>query len=101
MEYSKINHQGAVTARATGHALANNVVKEFAQAMEELVAELTEKHLKQIEALIKANNEAMAKLTSALLQRKAPLASPTVTASATQNPSAAASEKMNCWKKKC
>ncbi len=100
-KYSKINCQDAVTARATGHALANNVVKEFAQAMEELVAELTEKHSKQIEALIKANNEAMAKLTADLLQSKAPSAAPAAPASATQNPSAAASEKMNCWKKKC
>jgi hypothetical protein len=33
--------------------------------------ELTEKHLKQIEALIKANNQAMAKLTAALLDNKA------------------------------
>jgi hypothetical protein len=66
-EYSKINCQDAVTARAAGHALANNVVKEFTQAMEELVAELTEKHSNQIEALIKANNKVMAKLTSALL----------------------------------
>ncbi len=38
-EYSKINCQDAVTARATGHALVNNVVEEFAQATEELVAE--------------------------------------------------------------
>jgi hypothetical protein len=57
MEYSKINCQDAVTTRATGHALANNVVKEFAQATEGLVAELTEKHSKQIEVLIKANNK--------------------------------------------
>jgi hypothetical protein len=37
-EYSKLNYQDAVTVRATGHASAN-VIKEFAQAMEELVAE--------------------------------------------------------------
>jgi hypothetical protein len=93
--------QDAVTARATGHALANNVVEEFAQAMEELIAEIMEKHSKQIEALIKANNEAMAKLTSALLQSKAPSAAPAAPASATQNPSAAASKKMKHWKEKC
>jgi hypothetical protein len=75
-KYSKINCQYAVTARATGHASANNAVEEFAQATEELVAELTEKHSKQIEALIKANNKAMAKLTAALLQSKAPSAAP-------------------------
>ncbi len=100
-EYSKIDCQDAVTARATGHALANNVVKEFVQATEELVAELTEKHLKQNEGLIKASNEAMAKLTSALLQSKAPLAAPTPPASATQNSSAAASKKLKHWKEKC
>ena len=99
--YSKINCQDAVTARATGQALANNVVKEFLQATEELVAELTEKHSKQIEALIKANNKAMAKLTAALLQSKAPSAAPAVPASATQNPSAAASKKLKRWKEKC
>jgi hypothetical protein len=79
----------------------NNVVKEFVQATEGLVAELTEKHSKQIEALIKANNKVMAKLTSALFQSKAPSAAPAAPASATQNPSAAASKKLNCWKEKC
>jgi hypothetical protein len=53
-EYSKLNCQDAVTARATGYALAN-VVEEFAQATDELVAELTKKHLMQIEALVKSN----------------------------------------------
>ncbi len=100
-EYSKISCQDAETARATGHALANDVVEGFVQAREELVAELTEKHSKQIEVLIKANNKAMAKLTSALLQSKAPLAAPAAPASATQNPSAAASEKLKRWKEKC
>jgi hypothetical protein len=69
--------------------------------MEELVAELMEKHSKQIAALIKANNKAMAKLTAALLQSKAPLAVPTAPASATQNPSALASKKLKRWKEKC
>jgi hypothetical protein len=101
MEYSKINHQDAVTARAIGHASANNVVKEFVQATEELVAELTDNHPKQIEALIKANNEAMTKLTAALIQSKVPSAAPAAPASATQNPSAAASKKLKRWKEKC
>ncbi len=99
--YSKINCQDAVTARATGQALANNVVKEFLQATEELVAELTEKNSKQVEVLIKADNEAMAKLTSALLQSKAQSAAPAGPASATQNPSLAASKKLKRWKEKC
>jgi hypothetical protein len=48
-EYSKLNRQDSTTARATGHATVNNVVEEMAQATEELVAELTEKHTKQID----------------------------------------------------
>ncbi len=35
-EYSKLNRQDSTTARATGHALANNIVEEMAQATEEL-----------------------------------------------------------------
>ena len=58
-EYSKFNHQDATTARATGHASVNNIAEEMAQGMEELVVELMEKHSKQIEPIIKANNEAM------------------------------------------
>jgi hypothetical protein len=45
-KYSKINCQDAATARAKGHTLVNNVVKEFAQAAEEVVAEITGKHSK-------------------------------------------------------
>ena len=42
----------------------------MAQATEELVAELTERHTKQVEALIKANNDAMEKLTAAIIANK-------------------------------
>lgn len=38
-------------------------MEEKAQATDELIAELTEHHSKQVEALIKANSEAMEKLT--------------------------------------
>jgi hypothetical protein len=71
------------------------------QAAEELVAELMEKHSKQIEALIKANNKVIAKLAAACLQSKAPSAAPATPASVTQNPSAAASEKLKHWKERC
>jgi len=72
-EYSKFNRQDATTARATGHASASNMVEEMAQATEELVAELTERHTKQVEALIKTNSEAIEKLTAAILSNnKAP-----------------------------
>ena len=67
-EYAKLNKQ-ETSARATGHASAN-FVQELAQATEELVAELTEKQSKQIETLIKSNNDAMEKLTAALLANK-------------------------------
>jgi hypothetical protein len=69
-EYSKLNRQDSTTARATGHGLANNIVEEMAQATEELVAELTEKHSKQIAALIKSNSDAMDKLTTAIMANK-------------------------------
>jgi len=71
MEFSKLNRQEATSARANGHASVN-AVEEFAQATEELVAELTEKHSKQIEALVKSNNDAIAKLTAALLSLQTP-----------------------------
>ena len=66
MEFSKLNRQDSTTARATGHASANNIMEEMAQATEELIAELTEKQSRQVETLIKANNEAIEKLTAAI-----------------------------------
>jgi hypothetical protein len=65
-EFSKLNRQDSTTAQATGHALANNIMEEMAQATEELIAELTEKQSRQVETLIKANNEAIEKLTAAI-----------------------------------
>jgi hypothetical protein len=41
-------------------------MEEMAQATEELIAELTEKQSRQVETLIKANNEAIEKLTAAI-----------------------------------
>jgi hypothetical protein len=79
-EYSKLNHQDATTARATGHASANNMVEEMTQATEELVTELTKCHTKQIETLIKSNNEAMEKLTAAILANKPASASDSLAA---------------------
>jgi hypothetical protein len=79
-EFSKLHRQDSTTARASGHASVNNVVEDMAQATEELVAELTERHSKQVEALIKANSEAMEKLTSAILANK-----PTATGTTAHN----------------
>jgi hypothetical protein len=97
-EYSKLNQQDATTARATGHAsVVYNVVEEMAQATEELAAELTERHSKQVEALIKANSKAMEKLTAAILANK-----PTATATAAGNASgkAVAAAKAAKWAEK-
>ena len=71
-EFSRLNRQDATSARTAGHASANNIVEEMANATEDLVAELTEKHAKQVEALIKANNDAMEKLTAAILSANKP-----------------------------
>jgi hypothetical protein len=56
-EYSKANCQDTVSARATGHASANNVMEDYAAATEELVKNLTKCHSKQLEALIATNND--------------------------------------------
>ena len=70
-EFSRLNRQDATSARTAGHASAN-MMEEMANATEELVAELTEKHAKQVEALIKANNDAMEKLTAVILSANKP-----------------------------
>jgi hypothetical protein len=74
-EYAKAHCQDIVSARATGHASAHNVMEEYAAATEELVENLTERHTKQLEALIKANNDNMAKLMEVLGKAK-PMATP-------------------------
>ena len=90
-EFSKLNRQDATTARATGHASANNVVEQMAKATEELVAKLTERHSKQVESIIKSNSEAMEKLTAAILANKP--ATTTVTASKSAKAAAWAEKK--------
>jgi len=68
-----------------------------AQATEELVAELTEKHAKQIEALIKANNEAMQQLTAAIISNKGGLTpTPVIKVSTGEQ-----SKKAQRWAEKC
>ncbi len=97
-KYSKLNPQDTVSARATRHASANTV-EEFAQAMEELITELTEQHAKQIEALIKANSKTMAKLTAAVNENKTPAAATPV--AAIRPPTAVQSTKTQRRAKKC
>ena len=97
-EFSKLHRQDSTTARASGHASVNNVVEEMAQATEELVAELTERHSKQVEALIKANSEAMEKLTLAILANKPTATGTTAPNSATNT--AAKAAKAAAWAEK-
>ena len=52
-EYSRAHKQDSSSARATGFASAHNVVEELAEATEEIIANLTEKHAQRIEALVK------------------------------------------------
>ncbi len=93
-EFSKPNQQDATTARATGHASVNNVVEEMAQATEELLAELTKWHTKQVESLIKSNSKALEKLTATILAQK-----PAVTGTAAGKPTSKAA-KVAAWTEK-
>jgi hypothetical protein len=70
MKYAKAHCQDGISARAKGYASAHNVMEEYAAATEELVENLTERHTKQLEALIKANNDNMAKLMDMLSKAK-------------------------------
>jgi hypothetical protein len=67
-------------------------VEEMAQATKELVAELTEKHSKQIEAFINTNSKAMEKLTMAILANK-----PTSTGVTSNNSNATAAGGKPKW----
>ena len=59
-EYAKENKQNKQTAKK----MKANAIEEQAEATEELIANLTEAHTRQIEALIKANTEAMKEMMS-------------------------------------
>ena len=98
-EFAKVHRQDGTSARATGHASAHNVMEEYAAATEELVENLTERHTKQLEALIKANNDNMAKLME-LLGKAAPTAAATVATSAKSKTERDA-EKHKSWIEKC
>ncbi len=99
MEYTKAHRQDGVSARAIGYTSAHNVMEEYAAATEELVENLTEQHTKQLEALIKANNDNMAKLMDVLSEAK-PTATP---AAATLGKTKAKcnAEKHKAWVEKC
>jgi hypothetical protein len=59
-EYAKENKQNKQTAKQ----MKANAIEEQAEATEELIANLTEAHTRQIESLIKANTEAMKEMMS-------------------------------------
>jgi hypothetical protein len=59
-EYAKENKQNKQTAKQ----LKANAIEEQAEATEELIANLTEAHTRQIESLIKANTEVMKEMMS-------------------------------------
>ncbi len=84
--------------RAIGHASANSVAEEYAKATEELVAELTEKHAKQIEELSKA----MMQLTAAVNSRSNAVPTTSATTPAINTGKTAAQlTKAQKWAEKC
>ena len=85
-----------MSAWAAGYGSANNIVNKLADATEEIIANLTDKHAQQIEALVKSNNDILAKLTAALANNAPPPApAPAAASAATQL------EKRKKWIEKC
>jgi hypothetical protein len=100
-EYAKAHRQDTVSARATGHASAHNVMEEYADTTEELVENLTKRHTKQLEALIKANNDNMAKLME-VLSKALPVAAAALAATPAANSKIErAAAKHKAWIEKC
>ncbi len=71
-EYSRAHRQDTTPAWAAGYGSANNIVEELADTTEEIITNLTDKHAQQIEALVKLNNDILAKLTAALANNASP-----------------------------
>ena len=65
-EHAKENKQNKLTAKN----FKANMIEEQAEATEELIAALTEKHTQQIENLIKSNTEAMKQMISLIKNNK-------------------------------
>lgn len=72
-EYAKENKQNKQTAKQ----MKANAIEEQAEATEELIANLTEAHTRQIESLIKANTEAMKEMMSLVKDRTITPTNPT------------------------
>ena len=65
-EHAKENKQNKLTAKN----FKANMIEEQAEATEELIAALTEKHTQQIESLIKSNTEVMKQMMSLIKNDK-------------------------------
>jgi hypothetical protein len=102
-KFAKTHHQEAVTAKATGHASANNMMEEYAAATEELIENLTEKHDKQIKALIKSNTDTMTKLLASMKSTSPVPAGllATMAVAATSNKMTYQVAKHKVWVEKC
>ena len=66
-EHAKENKQNKLTAK---NFKANMMIEEQAEATEELIVALTDKHTQQIENLIKSNTEAMKQMMSLIKNDK-------------------------------
>jgi hypothetical protein len=73
VEYAKENKQNKQTAKQ----MKANAIEEQAEATEELIANLTEAHTRQIESLIKANTEAMKEMMSLVKEKTIAATNPT------------------------
>jgi len=65
-EYAKENKQNKLTAKS----FKANMIEEQAEATEELIAALTEKHTQQMETLIKSTTDAMKEMMSLIKSEK-------------------------------
>ena len=65
-EHAKENKQNKLTAKN----FKANMIEEQAEATEELIAALTEKHTQQMETLIKSTTEAMKEMMSLIKNKK-------------------------------
>ena len=72
-EYAKENKQNKQTAKQ----LKANAIEEQAEATEELIANLTEAHTRQIKSLIKANTETMKEMMSLVKEKTIAATNPT------------------------
>ena len=66
IEYARENRQNKLTAKQ----ISANAIQEQAEAMEELIATLTESHTQQMENLVRSTTEAMKEMMLLLKENK-------------------------------